>query len=367
MNASTDALRVLLLGPLGPPHVFDQALALRERGIDVRVGGNASRGLVDTALAEAGFEVSESPGASRATPWGMAATIRWTRRTIQAVRPDVVHAHWLPGFGFAAAVAGASPLALTAWGSDVYRASRMQKLVNRYALRRADLLMADSRNLLRACAVASPVPRSEIVQWGADLEMFRPASPTERAELRERLGLGPGPVVLSPRTLMPVYNVPVVIEAFGRIGEAVPDAQLLIKHMGGATIDLPPFPHPERMHLIGRVPYEKMADYYRASDVCVSISSSDSSPRSVWEAMGAGCACVLSDLPWVKELIVPGTHALTVPIEAAAVADAVVRLLEQPELRDELGANARALVSEHLDREREMDKLSGLYRELAGR
>jgi glycosyltransferase involved in cell wall biosynthesis len=147
----------------------------------------------------------------------------------------------------------------------------------------------------------------------------------------------------------------------------VPDAQLLLKHMGGATVELPPFPHPERVHLIGRVPYERMADYYRVADVCVSISSSDSSPRSVWEAMGAGCACVLSDLPWVTELLVPGRDALTVPIAATDVAEAIIRLLTEPALRDELAANGRAVVEEHLDREREMDSLAGLYAELAGR
>lgn len=365
---ATNELRVLMLGPLGPPHVYDQAVALKQRGIDVHVGGNASAGLADSALADAGLPVRTSPGSRRSTPWGMAATIRWTRRSIAAVRPDVVHAHWLPGFGFAAAAAGASPLALTAWGSDVYRASHVQKLANRYALRRADVLMADSRHLLEACgAHGGHALRTELVQWGADLTMFRPAGTSERAELRRKLGLGPGPVILSPRTLTPVYNVPVVIEAFGRVGDALPDAQLLLKHMGGATIDLPPFPHPERVHLIGRVPYEEMADYYRVADVCVSVSSSDSSPRSVWEAMGAGCACVLSDLPWVKEFLVPGRDALTVPIEPDAVADAIVRLLSDLDLRDQVAASGRAIVEQHLDREREMDRLAELYAELASR
>ncbi len=35
-----------------------------------------------------------------------------------------------------------------------------------------------------------------------------------------------------------------------------------------------------------------MARYYQAADVCVSIPSSDSSPRSVWEAMACGCPVV---------------------------------------------------------------------------
>jgi glycosyltransferase involved in cell wall biosynthesis len=81
--------------------------------------------------------------------------------------------------------------------------------------------------------------------------------------------------------------------------------------------------------------------------------------------MGAGCACVLSDLPWVAELIEPGRDAITVPVEASVVADAIVRVLTEPGLQDRLAANGRGLVERHLDREREMDRLAALYTELA--
>ena len=83
---------------------------------------------------------------------------------------------------------------------------------------------------------------------------------------------------------------------------------------------------------MGHVPYEQMAAYYQAADVCVSIPSSDSSPRSVWEAMACGCPVVVSDLPWVHELIEPGCDALTVPIDAGALALAIDRILGDREL-----------------------------------
>ena len=96
---------MLLLGPLGPPHVADQALGLLERGLDVRVGGDSPEELEDSVLQEAGVPVSTSPEAARSTPWGIAGTVRWARRLVRETQPDVVNAHWLPGFGFAAAAA----------------------------------------------------------------------------------------------------------------------------------------------------------------------------------------------------------------------------------------------------------------------
>jgi glycosyltransferase involved in cell wall biosynthesis len=118
---------------------------------------------------------------------------------------------------------------------------------------------------------------------------------------------------------------------------------------------------------VGKVPYERMADYYRAADVCVSIPSSDGSPRSVWEAMGCGRACVVSDLPWLYDLLRPGKDVIAVPIDPEAVATEVLGLLGDPARRERVGARARALVEEHLDREREMDRLADLYLRLVRR
>lgn len=360
MTASARAPRLLVLGPLGPPHVSDQVLALAARGFEVEVGGNAPPELRDTVLDDAGVPVHRAPGGARATPWGMARTVRWCRSLIERLRPDLVQAHWLPGFGFAAAAAGARPLALTAWGSDVFRANLRMRLAGRYAVRRADLVMADSSDLLAACVELGADPeRSERVQWGVDLSVFSP--PGDRRAAKESLGLGGAPVILSPRSLMPVYNIPVILDAFRVVGERFPDARLVLKHMGARRIELPELPHPDRVHIVGAVPYERMADYYRAADVCVSVPSSDGSPRSVWEAMACATPCVVSDLPWVADLVEAGRDAVTVPAgDPAALALAIERLLGDQGLAHRVGAAGRALVARHLDRERQMDRLAEL-------
>ncbi len=116
---------------------------------------------------------------------------------------------------------------------------------------------------------------------------------------------------------------------------------------------------------MGHVPYETMADYYRAADVCVSIASSDSSPRSAWESLACGCPLVVSDLPWVHELIDPDRHALVVPSEAPAVAGAIERVLTNGALARRLQADGRALVEENRNRDVEMGRLALTYVQLA--
>jgi glycosyltransferase involved in cell wall biosynthesis len=150
------------------------------------------------------------------------------------------------------------------------------------------------------------------------------------------------------------------------VKRAIPDAQLIFKHQGDGDDELERFALPGGVRVVGRIPHEQLVDYFRAADACVSIPDTDSSPRSVWEAMACGCPCVLSDLPWVHEQIRSGEHALVTRVEPSEVADAVQRLLADAELRERIVIHARRLVEQHHDASVQMDRLEQLYDRVAG-
>jgi glycosyltransferase involved in cell wall biosynthesis len=223
--------------------------------------------------------------------------------------------------------------------------------------------MADSQALLdRLVALGAAREATVLLNWGVDLAAFAPTNGA-RPDVRARLGLEAGPVILAPRSLTPVYNPETILAAFRLVAAVRPDAQLVLKHMGTGAAELG-IGADERIHVVGHVPHAQMAWYYQAADVCVSIPSSDSSPRSVWEAMACGCPVIVSDLPWVRELIAPDRDACVVPIAPQPVADAILRVLSDPDLAAGLGARGRALAEAHRDRAAEMDRLAGLYRAL---
>ena len=344
-----------MLGAVNHPHVEHLALAMHERGFEVVVAGDTVADLPPSTLP---LELRAAPERARSSPAGAVAHVRWIRGLLRELAPDVVHAHWVPGFAFFAALAGARPLVAMAWGSDVLRARPAQTLASRVALRRADLAMADSQALLdRVKALGAR--RCVLVNWGVDLSLFRPG---DRSALKASLGLGDGPVVLSPRSLMPVYNPRTIVDAFADVAAERDDVQLVLKHMGVVREDLGPLP--ERVHVVSNVDYARMPAYYAAADVCVSIASSDSAPRSVFEAMACGTTCVLSDLPWVHEQIADEREALIVPIERDAVARAIRRLLDDRSLADGMARRGRELAVRHHDAAAHMDRLAETYRAL---
>jgi glycosyltransferase involved in cell wall biosynthesis len=163
---------------------------------------------------------------------------------------------------------------------------------------------------------------------------------------------------------LPVYNPRTIVGAWEQVAAERDDVELVLKHMGVRGEELLDVPFPDRVHVIGHVEYERMAQYYRAADVCVSIPSSDSAPRSVFEAMACGVPCVLSDLPWVHEQLRNEREALVVPIESFAVAGAITRLLDDPELATAVASRALAHVQDSQDGARHMDALAETYRSL---
>ena len=359
-------IKLLMLGSLNHPHVEHLALAMKERGFEVAVGGDVQANLPPSVLVAEGVPTFVAPHQVRGSARGAAAHVRWIRRLLRDVRPDITHAHWLCGFASFAGLAGAKPLVAMAWGSDVLRADRFKRAANRLALNRAALAMADSQALLEAMvALGGRRERMLLMSWGVDLAHFRP-SERERAAVRADLGLPDGRIILSPRSLMPLYNPRTIVDAFELLADELPDVQLVLKHMGTDRPLVGPLRHPDRVHVVGHVPYERMVDWYQASDVCVSIASSDSSPRSVWEAVASGTPCVVSDLPWVHELIKAGRDALVVPIDAEAVAVAIRTILDDRGLASDLASNARRLVEARHDQVAEMDRVAESYRRLLG-
>jgi glycosyltransferase involved in cell wall biosynthesis len=354
-DRSPEVLRLLYLGPFNSPHLEDLAIAMRERGHIVQAGGEVwGGGLPPSSLPQHGISTNEIQGKG----------VLWLRRVVNNFRPDVVHAHWMP-FAALAALAGARPLVATAWGSDVYGASLKQRLLIRLALHRSAVAMADSSDLVMRLEELGPSSlRTMLVNWGVDLETFTPPSEQQRTELKTRFGVGPGPVVLSPRGLKGLYNPGMIVEAFKQVRAAVPNAQLVLKHGGVAQEMKPEWADAPGVKVIGRIGYDDMAPLFRAADVTVSIPTSDSSPRSVWEAMAAGSATVLSDLSWVHELVENERDALVVAPEVEPLASAIERLIRDRALRRRIVSSARQLVEKHRDRKTELARVERCYLEL---
>jgi len=135
-----------------------------------------------------------------------------------------------------------------------------------------------------------------------------------------------------------------LLRAFARVKARVPAARLLV--VGAYEHDdKAPFVRYARYHrirhvkFIGYIPASELARYYRTADVfCAPSIGFESFGIVLLEAMAAGVPVVASDIAGYRSVLTSGTEGLLVPPkDPEAMADAIVYLLNNPNLRRAMG------------------------------
>jgi len=106
----------------------------------------------------------------------------------------------------------------------------------------------------------------------------------------------------------------------------------------------------QRVHFLGHVPYQYFIPLLQLSTVHVYLTYPFVLSWSLLEAMSTGCAIVASDTQPLHEAIKHNeTGKLISFFDPAGLTHNVCELLDQPEERERLGANARAFAQQHYD------------------
>ena len=107
-----------------------------------------------------------------------------------------------------------------------------------------------------------------------------------------------------------------------------------------------------------------MPELLRALDVLVVPSLEEAFGLAAAEGMLSGLPVVAARAGALPEFIADGSTGLLVPpSDPQALADSLLRLAEDPALRNSLGSQARTWAVENLSLERCLDRLDGLYAE----
>lgn len=297
------------------------------------------------------------------------------RRLLRAIRPDVLHAHQVTGAGWLGAGSGYHPFLVTSWGSDLLvsaQRSPTQRHLASLVLRRADYVTCVAEPLAKAArALGVDEQRVEVVHWGVDTEVFHPGrTSTPAISMTEATA----PLVLSIRAVRPIYNPLVIAKAIPAVLARRPDARFIIRTYSVDADLLAEFQGilaagnaTHAVEYVGDLADDAaIAELYRQAAVVVSVPSSDGTPQSVLEAMACGAAPVVSDLPSLRAWLRPDVEGLFVPVgDSVALAEAILRLLDDAALRSSVQAAAVRLVQERADSRLWMQRYEQIYQQLA--
>jgi glycosyltransferase involved in cell wall biosynthesis len=110
---------------------------------------------------------------------------------------------------------------------------------------------------------------------------------------------------------------------------------------------------------------DDMPALFRAVDAVVLPSYREGLPKGLIEAAACGLPLVTTDVPGCREVVTHGVEGLLVPVrDAGALAAAIARLQDSPDLRASLGQAARARALAEYDERIVIQRTLAVYREL---
>ncbi len=162
-----------------------------------------------------------------------------------------------------------------------------------------------------------------------------------------------------------------LLEAAPRIVEAVPSVKFLLVGDGIYRARYERWAERlglrDRFEFVGLVPPSEIPRYVAQMDVLVHLSLREGLPRALPQALAAGKPVVAFDVDGAREVCRDGeTGFLIRPGDTTALADAVIRLLQDRALAETMGARGRELVRAQFTEERMVEQIEQLYRRLAG-
>jgi glycosyltransferase involved in cell wall biosynthesis len=326
-------------------------------------------GTLGRALSAEGFEV-------RVLGRGQGLDLRCARRLRRFVASeaiDVLHVHQYTPFFYAMLSRGLGrgrPVLFTEHGRfhpDFRRPKRV--LFNRLTLRRRDRVVGVGEAVRQALIHHEGIPprRVAVVYNGIEIDHFASGA-GQRDSVRRELGLATDDfVAIQVARLDYLKDHVTAVRSIGVAASKIPSLQLIVVGEGpergkieaairDAGLDA-------RVKLLGR--RQDVPRLLAAADVLLLSSISEGIPLTVIEGMAAGLPVVSTDVGGVAEIIHDGQTGLLAPAsDPERLADCLVRLAGQPDLRAELRARGREVAIARFSERAMLDSYAALYEEM---
>jgi starch synthase len=211
--------------------------------------------------------------------------------------------------------------------------------------------------------------RISVIHNGVDLEMFKPRMDVEN--LRERYGISDSPSVLYLGRMDPYKGVEYLLRAAHIVVEHIPKVKFIIA--GGSRFDrsnvqdyLTSSKIRRSTIFTGYLPRSEIPLLYSACEVFCYPSMWEGFGLTPAEAQASAKPVVAFNHCAIPEVVKHGeTGILVNPGDYKKLADAIVRLLSDPDLRRRMGEEGRRRVEKLFNWDEAADKTIEVYRQVA--
>ncbi|MBU3584090.1 glycosyltransferase family 4 protein [Polynucleobacter sp. 15G-AUS-farblos] len=233
------------------------------------------------------------------------------------------------------------PLAITFWNGDVIWWAKwtgleraFKKIIVKNGVKNASLITVNSSEAYGCCmAYGADEKKIELIRYpGVDREKFYPGNKSREAAQFYEDG---GRVVFCPRGIGEYLNSENIIRSIPSVLKEFPKIKFIFLY--GAESHRLWDEHLKLAESLGvglnvvgmsKIEWTLMPNMYRDADVMVSISSNDSLPNCMMEAMACGVPIVMGGIPSIQEWVLDGVNGFCVdPKNSVQLAERIIQTL----------------------------------------
>lgn len=305
--------------------------------------------------------------------WKKHKNILAIKKLIREINPDILHSHWVFGWGFLGALCGYHPHVVTAWGSDIKvfpKKSIIIKWKTMFALKMVDCITCDAEHMVASMEKLGAIRKKiNIIYFGTDVEQFNPNK--KDSEIKRDLIIDiNSPIVISVRSLDPIYDVETFIKSIPHVLQEIPQATFVIAGDGTQKKYLVELAESlgvyKSTRFISSLTSYDMARYLASSDLYVSTALSDGGiASSTAEAMASGLPVIITDVGDNRQWVKDGEQECIFPVsDYKLLGEKIIELLTKPHLRKRFGEINREIIEEKSNYYNEMTKMEDIYYKL---
>lgn len=361
--------------------LLTQMLSLRQAGYDVT--GISAPGPEIAAVKAAGIPYFPVSMTRNFTPLADLRALLQLYRIFRRERFTIVHTH-TPKAGLlgqlAAKLAGVPVVVNTIHGFYFHEHMpahwrRFYITMEKIAALCSDLILSQNREDIQT-AIAERICPADKIRFlgnGFDIQAYERAdlSPETLQRTREELGL--------PRDRYVVGFVGRLVAEKGILELLTAGREIVRRQPGARFLLIGPLEADKRDGLTPEIARQygledmciftgrraDMPQLYALMDVLVLPSHREGFPRTPMEASLMGIPCVVTDVRGCREAVAHGQNGLVVPLgDAHALAEAVLSILEDPDLAQRLGETGRRIACERFDERRVFQTVKNEYARL---
>lgn len=266
-----------------------------------------------------------------------------------------------------------SKLLLTLHGDFWHNKAGLQSLwhnyfllfFNKILLKKVDSLRVVSNSLKNKLIKMGVNPEKVwVIPVAVDWQKINQFDPQIKKEIENNF---PGKIILFIGRLDAVKNLSWFLDVFKKVAEQyIGSVKLVIAGQGveekNLNAKVQQLNIEDRVKFVGQIPHNELPNYLAACNILVLPSLSESFGKVLIEAGAAGKPVVATMTTGAKEIVENGVTGFLTPIgDAEAMAEAILKLLNNTDLAEKMGAQAKEYIKQNFDGNVNLQKIKEMW------